>query len=180
MTERISNPEQTPQASSEPRFSTDCLDAAVDLVSARYTRLLLVVGTPDSSASAAVHQLAAKLECPVVNVGLDLARTLLEVPQRRRPVAAADAAADICRGNSSDGKRVLDHIEVLFQHELHLDPLKIMQDAARNRVVVALWPGEWTGTSLRYAAPAHLEFREYHNPDCLVVETPASSTKDRS
>jgi hypothetical protein len=180
MTEHSGNTNQTPPTSSEPGSSADRLDAAVASASDRHTRLVLVVGTPDSDISVALHQLAAKSGCSVVNVGLELARTLLEVPQRRRPVAAADAAADIFRGDTPDGLQFLDHIEVLFQPELRLDPLKIMQDAARNRVVVGVWPGEWTGTSLRYAVPSHAEFREYENPDCLVVEAPSSSTKDRS
>lgn len=171
MTERSGNPKQTPPTSSEPGSLADRLDSAVASASTQYTRLVLVVGTPGSDTAAALHRLAAKSACLVVNVGLELARALLEVPQRRRPVAAADAAADIFRGDTPDGVQVLDHIEVLFQPELRLDPLKIMQDAARNRVVVAAWPGTVDSDALRYARPDHPEFREYSRPDALLVDT---------
>jgi hypothetical protein len=175
MTERSGNTKQMPPTSSEPGSSADRLDAAVASVSAQYTRLVLLFGTPGSDTTGALHRLAAKSGCSVVNVGLELARTLLEVPQRRRPVAAADAAADIFRGDNPDGIQVLDHIEVLFQPELRLDPLKIMQDAARNRVVVAAWPGTVDGDALRYGRPDHPEFREYSRPDALLVDTASLS-----
>jgi len=95
-------------------------------------------------------------------------------------MTAADTATDLIRATEPGKPALVDKLELLFLPDLMLDPLKLISDSARSRVVVAVWPGEWTGTSLRYAVPSHAEFREYENPDCLVVEAPVSSTKDPS
>jgi len=127
-----------------------------------------------------VSSLAAEIVAPVVNLGSSIAERLLGVPARHRPMTAADTATDLIRATEPGKPALVDKLELLFLPELMLDPLKLISDSARSRVVVAVWPGEWTGTSLRYAVPSHAEFREYENPDCLVVEATSFSTKDRS
>lgn len=146
---------------------------AVGRAGSRYTRLVLLVGPGGTGKSATLRELANDLGLQPVNLGLELSRRLVDVPARRRPVAAADLAADLCRGDGADSVRVLDNTEAIFQPELRLDPLKLLQDSARNRSVVAAWCGEVEGGTLRYARPSHAEFREYVNPDAVLVEMAA-------
>ncbi len=156
------------------------LRRAVEAAEGRHTRLVLVVDGPGDDASGLIAEFGSGLVTRVANLGLVVAEKLLNLPARHRPVAAADAAADLIRDSEPGRPSLLTHLQLLFLPELKLDPLKLLSDSARSRVVVAAWPGEWSGSSLRYAVPSHPEFREYHNPDCLVVEATPSSTKDRS
>lgn len=152
---------------------------AIEDAAARHTRLVLVVGGEPSGRASLVKALAAEMGAPVVNLGRSISERLLGVSARHRPMTAADTAADLIRATEPGKPAWVDKLELLFLPDLMLDPLKLISDSARSRVVVAVWPGDWTGTSLRYAVPSHAEFREYENPDCLVVEAPVSSTKDR-
>lgn len=156
------------------------LARAVEAAEMRHTRLVLVIGGSGEDASQLIAEFGRAIACRVANVSLIVAEMLLNIPTRQRPVAAADAAADLIRSVQPGQPSLLDHLQVLFLPELKLDPLKLLSDSARSRVVIAAWPGERSGASLRYAVPSHPEFREYHNPDCLVVEAAPSSTKGRS
>jgi hypothetical protein len=150
--------------------SVDRLRTTVDTARTRYTRLVLVVGTTGSGKSALLRRLGETLGAPVVNLGLELSRALIDTPVRRRPVSAADRAADIVRGTGESEACLLDNIEAMFLPEMRLDPLKLLQDCARNRVVIAAWPGVKLGAALLFAQPSHPEFRKYETPDCEVIE----------
>ncbi|MBL9119763.1 MAG: BREX-3 system P-loop-containing protein BrxF [Phycisphaerae bacterium] len=155
------------------------LCAAVLAAEERHTRLVLVVGTDEGAAKKLIAEFGLRLTTRVANLGLVVAERLINLPARHRPVTAADAAADFIRDAEPRGPALVSNLQLLFLPELMLDPLKLLSDSARSRVVVASWPGERTGSCLRYAAPSHPEFREYHNPDCLVVEAPPPSHRHR-
>ena len=135
----------------------------------RYSRLVLVVGDHGAGKSALIHQFAEEVSAKVLSMGAELASGLLDVSARQRPAAAADLAGDLIRARSSSGLTIIDNIEVLFLPELHLNPLKLLQDAARNRVVVATWPGSATQDSLRFGRSPHPASRSYASPESLLV-----------
>lgn len=64
---------------------------------------------------------------------------------------------------------LLDDIELLFHPVLQIDPLRTLQNASRNAVVVAAWPGTYDGTTLTYAEPGHPEHRVYRGPEAILV-----------
>lgn len=66
---------------------------------------------------------------------------------------------------------LLDNIEMLFQPDLHQDPLRLLQAISRNRTVVATWRGAHVGKSLTYAVPYHPEFRRFEEPQALLVSS---------
>lgn len=146
------------------------LQSVISSASSRYTRLVLLCGDASTGKSEVLRQLGVVSGASVLNVSLELARTLLDVPTRQRPVAAADRAADLIRASQRSWASILDNLELLFLPELQMDPLKLLQDSARNGVVVASWPGAREGEGLMYAHPSHPEYRRYDAPDCVVVE----------
>ena len=59
------------------------------------------------------------------------------------------------------------------KHILSVDPLKMLQNSARNITLVVTWPGEKTATTLSYATSNHPEHRGYKTSklgDTLAVE----------
>lgn len=71
---------------------------------------------------------------------------------------------------STEGGVVLcDNIELLFTPKLSLDPLRLLKQAARRKVVIATWSGFYDGSTLSYAAPGHDEYRVYSRADVLGV-----------
>ena len=58
---------------------------------------MLVVDSPETSDSLVVEEFGSGLAIRVASLGLVVAERLLNLPARHRPVAAADAAADLIR-----------------------------------------------------------------------------------
>ena len=64
---------------------------------------------------------------------------------------------------------LFDNVELLFAPALQLDPLRLLQQTARNRTVVAAWNGRVDDGSLTYAEPSHPEYRRYATDEILLV-----------
>jgi len=64
---------------------------------------------------------------------------------------------------------MLDNLEILFDVSLKLDPLRCLQDVARDRTVVAAWNGAVTAGHLTYATPDHPEYRRHALEDLVIV-----------
>jgi hypothetical protein len=64
---------------------------------------------------------------------------------------------------------LLDNLEILFDVSLKLDPLRCLQDLARDTTIVAAWDGTVTAGYLTYATPDHPEYRRYALEDLVVV-----------
>lgn len=133
-----------------------------------YNRLVLLVGPSGSGRTAVLRALADADNVPVLNVGADISRRLLDLTERQRVLQLPKLLEDALTG-IPDNLTVLDNIEVLFTPELKQDPLRLLQGLSRNRTIVASWLGNVEGGHLTYAAPEHPEFRRYPSADLLVV-----------
>lgn len=95
---------------------------------------------------------------------------LLELSERQRQRRAAELVGDVLDEAGAEAAVILlDDIEVLFAPSLALDPLKLLQSLARNRSIVAAWPGAFGDGFLTYADASHPEHRSYRAPEAVVV-----------
>jgi len=133
-----------------------------------YNRLVLLVGPSGSGRTAVLRALADADKVPVLNVGAEISRRLLDLTERQRvlqlPRLLEEAVAAL-PGNLT----ILDNTEVLFNPVLKQDPLRLLQGLSRDRTIVASWLGDVDGGHLTYAVPEHPEFRRYPSADLLVV-----------
>ena len=63
----------------------------------------------------------------------------------------------------------MEHLEILFDTSLQLDPLRCLQKLARNCTIVALWSGNVENNHLIYAEREHPEYKIYPIDGFLVV-----------
>ena len=133
-----------------------------------YYRLILVVAPLRAGKMAALRDVAQQTGYNYVNVNLKLSRCMLELSQRQRQLQVSRLLRDIIR-TAHDQTVLLDNIEILFDGSLKLDPLRCLQDVARDRTVVAAWEGAITAGYLTYATPDHPEYRRYALEDLVVV-----------
>ena len=131
-------------------------------------RLVLVVGPRGAGKSRCLQEIADRTGSTRQNLGVELARQLLDLAVRDRPLrvatlvqTAVEAAADPV---------LLDNIEILFTPELRLSPLTLLQSLSRDRIVVASWPGTISGGHLKYAAPGHSEYRSYPAGELVTIQ----------
>ncbi|HVC35133.1 MAG TPA: BREX-3 system P-loop-containing protein BrxF [Chloroflexota bacterium] len=140
----------------------------IDQAAGLYFRLVLVVGPNDSGKTAALRDVQRRTGYPYINVGLELSHRLLDRTIRDRVFEVSQALERLAREHES---RVIliDNNEILFTPALQQDPLRLLQQAARNRTVVAAWNGKVAGDSLTYAEADHPEHRRYATDGLLLV-----------
>ena len=145
------------------------LSDLIDEVRNRYVKLVLLVGEHGGGKTKILSDFAADTSGQILCVGSTLSELLLGQPARQRAVIANDAFSDLIRDVASSEYILVDNIEVLFHPTLQLNPLKLLQDSARNRTVVACWPGTVADQDLIYGSDGHPESRVFHEPDALLM-----------
>ncbi len=141
-------------------------------VGGSYHRLLLVVGPPNVGKTRALQGVAQLTGAPVVNVNLELSRSMLELTERQRPLRAQRLLEQILTQTAGD-LILLDNTEILFDVSLKQDPLRLLQGLSRSRTLVATWSGTVEGKRIYYAAPGHPEHKWYPLDGTLVVSREA-------
>jgi len=139
-----------------------------------YHRLVLVVGPARSGKTRLLQAAAAANGWPLINLNQRVSELLLELTQRQRALRVPRLVGDVLGSTGADVVLV-DNLELLFSPDLAQDPLRLLQGLARNRTVVASWPGVMVGKQLTYAEPSHPEYRRYPEPDTLWLSLPGDA-----
>lgn len=137
--------------------------AAVERVKAiteLYNRLLLIVGPVRSGKTILLRKMGALSGYPVLNVGVELSRQMLELTERQRVIELPKRLEQLMSAKGSDVV-LLDNSEFLFLQDLKQDALAVLKSVSRNHTVVASWLGTCNGEHLTYGSPDHPEFRTY-------------------
>lgn len=139
----------------------DSLTFAITQANRYHEQLVLVTG---SAASHLIGQYSQAYSAPLINLGVEFSESLLEMPVEDWPRKSAGLFTDLLV--RVEAKTILlDRIEVIFDRNLALDPLKLLKANSKNKTLVAIWPGVKTGTALTYAIPSHPEYRSYKQAD---------------
>lgn len=138
-------------------------------------RLVLIVGAPNSGKTALATAIAKSYDTPRMNLGIELSRELMPIAMARRPLVVEDLIRHILP-SPGDTPLIIDNTEILFEHYLKLNPLRVLEKAARNQLVVATWNGTWSPPKLNFGFrehPAHFECRPVGFP---ILEATGTST----
>ena len=141
------------------------LDRLVDEVGALHSKLVLLLGAPQTGKTALLHALAKRRGLEPLNVGAELGHRLAAIRQRQRHLQTATILRELADQHASDDLLLVDNIEILFDRSLQLDPLDLLKRHAHVKCVVAVWPGELQGDTkmgrLTYADVGHPEYQDY-------------------
>lgn len=120
----------------------------------RYCRLLFITGSQDARL-AFLHQIPDHEA--LIQVSQELVKILHTLPPGQQTKAVTDFFARLGEGSSAV---FLSDIEILFDHSLSIDPVKLLKTTARNRAMVVEWPGEidFSANTLNYAESVHSEY----------------------
>lgn len=138
-----------------------------ELVNIRFRRhqLLIICGV---NCNKIIQDITRELAIPCVNLSLKLSEELLEVPvtQRSRKVSQlVDKIVFDCSGEIV----CFEHIELLFHPQLQQDPMRILENISRNKVILVSWNGHYVNGKLIYAEPDHPEYRVYNELEASVI-----------
>lgn len=151
-----------------PLIIAEGVEEAIRDARALYYRLVLVCGAGGTGKTAILNEAARRHDSKILNLSLELSEQLLDLTRRERALEIPRILSDLAREESGD-LVMLDNIELLFDPDLQQDPLRLLQGLARQRTIVAAWPGVLNDSSLVYAEPGHPEHRRYSNPEAVLV-----------
>lgn len=138
------------------------IQADVSRASGEHFRLVWVAGGTALERSALLRVLAEVEDGALIDVGKKLSTALIEIPVPLRTASVAECFA-ACMGESPSAVTCLDHLEILFEPSLRLNPVSLVQGASRRNVLVAAWPGLAETGRLTFGSidhPAHMDISE--------------------
>lgn len=135
----------------------------------QYHRLILVVGPSESGKTSVLQEVQKQKGVPLVNVNLELSRSMLELTARQRVLQIQQLLSEIVNSSSSN-TILLDNVEMLFDVHLKQDPLRLFQGISRNKTVVVALNGTIQGGHIIYATPDHPEYKRYPLGDFLLID----------
>ena len=139
-----------------------------------YHRLVFLVGGAGSGKTTVLQDVSSQLGVHLINTNLELSKLLLEMTAKQRTLQIPKLLENLASGN---GKNiVLDNIEILFDVDLHQDPLRLLQKISRNRNIVVSWNGKVDKGKLIYAEPGHPEYQSYDATNLLMVSLHDTNT----
>jgi hypothetical protein len=138
-------------------------------VSELYNRLLLIAGPVASGKTTLLRKMSTMSGYPMLNIGVELSRQMLELTERQRIIELPKRLEDLV---SSQGSEVvlLDNTEFLFLRDLKQDALALLKTTSRNHTIVVSWLGTCDREYLRYGSPDHAEFRTYTSAGLELIE----------
>ena len=144
------------------------LEKAIGQAANQYFRLVILAGVPGSGKTAALQALAQNSGCQLVNVNLELSRKMLELTRTQRSRHVEGLMKEVIAAVPGDVV-LLDNLEILFDTELEVEPLRLLQVSSRNRTIVASWNGSYQDGTLTYAEPGHPEFIQFKQIEAIVI-----------
>jgi len=130
----------------------------------QYHHLVLLCNGDWRSRTQVLHTVGLSLNWPYLSVGLPLAENLSPYTPQQRSLHLERELESLLPTESGI---VLDHLEILFDADLHLNPVALLERLARQRQVLASWPGQLQEKQLVYAEPWHAEYRTHQLGDLL-------------
>lgn len=152
------------------------LEQAIQQAASQYFRLVILAGAPGSGKTAALQSVAQKTGCELVNVNLELSKKMLELTRTQRSRQVERLLKEIIAAQPGDVV-MLDNLEVLFDTDLEVEPLRLLQVSSRNRTIVASWNGSYVDGTLTYAEPGHPEFAQFKQTEAIVLPVGAAENK---
>lgn len=88
---------------------------------------------------------------PHLNVGLALSERLKDIKQDQRGERVENELLALI--NDGCKELILERADILFDASWHMDVLRLLLKAGRNRKIYIVWPGNVLGCTLQYAEP---------------------------
>ena len=138
--------------------------AALGRIADQSSALVLVVDAPEPVIASALQNNAATK----IDISELLCERLLPLSSRDRARKATDIIAQMLNGAVSDVVW-LDRVQALFEPSLELDPLRQLQELARLKPIIAIWPGQVAEQCLTFSVPGRDDFQSYSANDLANV-----------
>jgi predicted DNA-binding protein len=135
-----------------------------------YYKLIVVVGKSGSGKTTLLQRISEEFQLPLINLGLELSRRLLSLTIKQRKLKAAEIIEEILE-EGGDLRLAIDNTEVIFDPDLKLNPLGLLKNISRNRMLVWTWNGVMDGNHLIYSDAGHPEHHRIPSNEFITYTT---------
>ena len=151
-------------------LSAKVTDLQANLANAlgEHFRLVWLAGGTASERSVLLRALAEAEDGVFIEVGKSMSEALIEIPVPLRTASVEDSFAQSLV-HSAGNVACLDHLEVLFEPSLRINPVALIQRASRYTLLAASWPGTVEGGRLTFGPPGHPAHTEIPERDLESV-----------
>ncbi len=130
-----------------------------------YYPVVYFCGADQETRSQVLEAAAAVMSWPYLAIALPLAERLSAVPANNR-TRHLERELDVLLPDSRT--LILDRIELLFDRDLQVNPLQLLQSLSRRYHLLVSWPGQLLDMKLVYAQPWHSEYCSYPADNLLI------------
>lgn len=120
-------------------------------------KLVLVVIPQDSHREIQEELLNSSVR--TINLSKELSRKLVSQSMKDRVKRLRMEVSDIAK--ECNESVWMSNLDVLFEPSLENDPMILLKKVAKSQVLVAIWSGEITETSLVYSKPGKPDYQSY-------------------
>lgn len=133
-------------------------------------RFILIVGHCKTGKSELIGAAAEHCKAPVLNLNLALSSELIVLPRAKRPLMVDGILQKIFAAFHCGEVFCMDNLELLFDSELKIDPLRVITQWSRSKIIIASWLGTYDGDRLTYGEPSHPDYRSYLLADGAAID----------
>lgn len=129
------------------------LQSEISSLDSHWYKLLFYVGKGEGKN----ENLAEKLGIPYVNVNLVLSEKLKDLPRSKYTMYVDDILSDYFQKFNCE-LLWLGDIEILFDKQLHINPIRLLENMSKRYKIIVSWAGNAADNKLIYAEPGHPEY----------------------
>jgi hypothetical protein len=143
--------------------------SVIDDAKQSVNQLILIVG-PTGSGKSAMLENAASYNFTPINLGLDLSRKLMNLPNESRVMDSEDIAISIIESKNPT-RLAIDNTELLFEKPIQINPLTFLKKVSQRWLTIATWNGTTAKNKLIYGKQGCSKYEEfvYSDDDAFVV-----------
>ena len=127
-------------------------------------RMVWVVGGTAAERSALLRGFAEATAGELIELGKGLSAALIDVSASLRAASVEDCFARLLEDRPGP-ILCLDHLEILFEPSLRLNPVELLKNSSRHRLLVASWPGTIQGDRITFGPEEHPAHRKYFHQE---------------
>ena len=136
-------------------------------------RPCLLLAIPDiQTLQGTAEEIFNHYQWPTLDLARGVSEHLLYVSPTHRPRKTPGVVSGELQA-LTDGPVLCVNIDLLFDPSLTLDPLHLLREQSRHRLLLVAWPGSYSDGILSYAKPTHSHYRSWEEPafrdDCIIT-----------
>ena len=133
-----------------------------------FSKLLMLVGPAFSGKTQCLKEVSERINIPYINLGVELSKKLIELSVKQQVLMVSGLTKEIVNNIHSD-VALVDNIEILFNPDLKIDPVRLLLNCSRNKTLVAAFSGKQIDDSIIYAELHHPEYVKFKIEDYEVI-----------